>query len=120
MGWLLRLVTGSPLVEGPDKKRKGLKGPRPEKVNGERMVALRHCISWLAYALDRLMQFVLLIYRIRPCSSNLSLAVSFHTLYIFRVIIRRLQRLRRHNTIQNDNRISGAPFTKRPQERWQS
>jgi len=39
VGWLLCLVTGAPLVggpttRGPDKRRKGLRGPRPEKVTG--------------------------------------------------------------------------------------
>jgi len=34
MGWLLRLVTGAPTGRGPDKERKGVRGPRPEKVTG--------------------------------------------------------------------------------------
>jgi len=42
MGWLLRLVTGAPLVGGPDKEKRQ-RGPRPEKVTGGRMVELRHC-----------------------------------------------------------------------------
>ena len=37
-GWLLCLVTGAPLLgapdKGPNKERKGQRGPRPEKVTG--------------------------------------------------------------------------------------
>ena len=51
MGWLLRLVTGGPLVGGPDKERKGLRGPRPEKVTGGpellRYAPLIYCINFV-------------------------------------------------------------------------
>jgi len=42
VGWLLHLVTGAPLVGGPQQREKRSEGARPENVTGPWMVVLCH------------------------------------------------------------------------------